>query len=141
MADSVPRVSLILRKGNNKFEKSGKSLNVSRDEKKEILYKLAQEIFTVKAYPEKHEFESDAAELINKYTCLKEPGGGTGYAEWTTSIKYKMRNYRSKLCQARCNEVGINSRLRSEEGDDHGVNRRRRDDDDRDSGPEGTTFP
>ncbi len=80
--------------------------------------------------PWKHEFDSVAAELVNKHPCLKEPGGGTGYAGWTTSIKYKMGNYRSKLRQAGCNEVGVNRRSRREEVDDHGVNRRRRDDDD-----------
>ncbi len=130
-------VELILRKGNDTFEISGKGLHVTRDVKKEILDKLAQEIFSVKAYPEKHEFDSVAAELVNKHPCLKEPGGGTGYAGWTTSIKYKMGNYRSKLRQAGCNEVGVNRRSRREEVDDHGVNRRRRDDDDGDGGPEG----
>lgn len=133
-------VELILRKGNDTFEISGKGLHVTRDVKKEILDKLAQEIFSVKAYPEKHEFDSVAAELVNKHPCLKEPGGGTGYAGWTTSIKYKMGNYRSKLRQAGCNEVGVNRRSRREESDDHGVNRRRRDDDDGDAGPEGRFF-
>ncbi|XP_036006788.1 uncharacterized protein LOC105920388 [Fundulus heteroclitus] len=122
-------VELILRKGNETFEISGKSLHVTRDVKTEILDKLAQEIFTVKAYPDKHEFESVAAELVNKHPCLKEPGGGTGYAGWTISIKYKMGNYRTKLRQAGCNEVGVNRRTRREVVDDHGVNRRRRDDD------------
>lgn len=121
-------VELILRKGNDTFEISGKGLLVTRDVKKEILDKLAQEIFSVKAYPEKHEFDSVAVELVKKHPCLKEPGGGTGYAGWTTSIKYKMGNYRSKLRQAGCNEVGVNRRSRREEADDHGVNRRRRDD-------------
>ncbi|KAK0130961.1 Sterile alpha motif domain-containing protein 3 [Merluccius polli] len=127
-------VELILRKGNDMFERTGKSLQVTRDVKKEILDKLAQDIFAVKAYPETHEYESVAAELVNKHPCLKDPGGGTGYAGWTTSIKYKIGNYRSKLRQAGCNEVGVNRRIRTEEEDDHGANRRRRDDGD--GGPE-----
>ncbi|KAK0151160.1 Sterile alpha motif domain-containing protein 3 [Merluccius polli] len=109
-------VELILRKGNDMFERTGKN------------------IFAVKAYPETHEYESVAAELVNKHPCLKDPGGGTGYAGWTTSIKYKIGNYRSKLRQAGCNEVGVNRRIRTEEEDDHGANRRRRDDGD--GGPE-----
>ena len=127
-------VDLILRRGNATFEVLGKGLHVTRDVKKEILDKLAQEIFNVKAYPDKHEFESVAAELVNKYPCLKEPGSGTGYAGWTTSIKFKMGNYRSKLRQAGCNEVGVNKKSRREEGCDHGKRRR---DDDGDGGPEG----
>ncbi len=38
-------VELILRKGNDTFEISGKGLHVTRDVKKEILDKLAQEYF------------------------------------------------------------------------------------------------
>ncbi|KAI4893513.1 hypothetical protein NFI96_020875 [Prochilodus magdalenae] len=71
----------------------------------EILDKLAQEVFALKVYPEKYEIESVASELVSKHPCLKEPGGGTGYDDWTTSIKYKLGNYRSKLHQAGCNKV------------------------------------
>ncbi|KAL2083749.1 hypothetical protein ACEWY4_021522 [Coilia grayii] len=114
-------VELILRKGNETFEKMGMTLPVTRDVKIEILEKLAQEIFAVKAYPEKHEYESVAAELVKKHPCLKEPGGGTGYAGWTTSIKFKIGNYRSKLRQAGCNEVSVNRRTRRDGEEDHGL--------------------
>ncbi|CAM4549278.1 hypothetical protein PO909_003650 [Leuciscus waleckii] len=63
-------VELILRKGNDTFEILGKGLHVTRDVKKEILDKLAQEIFSVKAYPEKHEFDSVAAELVNEHPWI-----------------------------------------------------------------------
>lgn len=105
-------VELKLCKGNEVYAKDGKGLQVTRDMKMEILDKLAQRIFAVKAYPDK--CESVASEL-NKYPCLKEPGTGSGYAGWTTSIKYKLGNFRSKLCQAGCNEVNVNKRGR---GDD-----------------------
>ena len=105
-------VELKLRKGNDIFEKTGTGLSVTRDMKMEILDKLAQDIFALKAYPEKYEIESVASELVSKHPCLKEPGGGTGYDGWTTSIKYKLGNYRSKLRQAGCNEVSVNRKGR-----------------------------
>ncbi|TDG99317.1 hypothetical protein EPR50_G00209730 [Perca flavescens] len=85
----------------------------------EILDKLAQEIFALKAYPEKYQIVSVASELVNKHPCLKEPGSGTGYDGWTTSIKYKLGNYRSKLRKAGCNEVSVNrKRGRDDEVDE-----------------------
>lgn len=114
-------VELKLRKGNDVYEKTGKSLSVTRDMKMEILDKLAQDIFALKAYPDKHQIESVASELVSTHPCLKEPGGGTGYDGWTTSIKYKLGNYRSKLRQAGCNEVSVNRKR----GRDEDVTERR----------------
>ncbi|XP_035863592.1 uncharacterized protein LOC116045721 [Sander lucioperca] len=112
-------VELKLRKGNDIYEKTGQGLSVTRDMKMEILDKLAQEIFALKAYPEKYQIVSVASELVNKHPCLKEPGSGTGYDGWTTSIKYKLGNYRSKLRQAGCNEVSVNrKRGRDDEVDE-----------------------
>ena len=111
-------VELKLRKGNDIFEKTGTGLSVPRDMKMEILDKLAQDIFALKAYPKKYEIESVASELVSKHPCLKEPGGGTGYDGWTTSIKYKIGNYRSKLRQAGCNEVSVNRKGRRDDVDD-----------------------
>ncbi|KAL7863317.1 hypothetical protein SRHO_G00123010 [Serrasalmus rhombeus] len=88
--------------------------------KMEILDKLAQEIFALKAYPEKYEMESVASELVRKHPCLKEPGCGTGYDGWTTSIRYKLGNYRSKLRQAGCNEVVVNRKRGRDENVDGG---------------------
>ncbi|KAG9277981.1 hypothetical protein AMEX_G5761 [Astyanax mexicanus] len=111
-------VELKLRKGNDVHEKTGTGLSVTRDVKMEILDKLAQEIFALKAYPEKYEMESVALELVRKHPCLKEPGCGTGYDGWTTSIKYKLGNYRSKLRQAGCNEVSVNKKREGDENVD-----------------------
>uniref|UniRef100_A0A8D0CNF9 Uncharacterized protein n=1 Tax=Sander lucioperca TaxID=283035 RepID=A0A8D0CNF9_SANLU len=112
-------VELKLRKGNDIYEKTGQGLSVTRDMKMEILDKLAQEIFALKAYLEKYQMVSVASELVNKHPCLKEPGSGTGYDGWTTSIKYKLGNYRSKLRQAGCNEVSVNrKRGRDDEVDE-----------------------
>ncbi|XP_026003469.1 uncharacterized protein LOC113009410 [Astatotilapia calliptera] len=88
----------------------------------EILDKLAQEMFAIKAYPDKNEITSVAQELVSKHPCLKEPGNGTGYDGWATSIKFKLGNYRSKLSKAGCSEVAVNRKRRGEE-DDSGSNR------------------
>lgn len=115
-------VALKLRKGNEVYEKAGANLSVTRDIKMEILDKLAQEMFAIKAYPDKNEITSVAQELVSKHPCLKEPGNGTGYDGWATSIKFKLGNYRSKLSQAGCSEVAVNRKRRGEE-DDSGSNR------------------
>ena len=103
-------VELKLSKANDTHKKTKKGLEVTRDMKMEILDKIAQAIFEIKSYPEKDELESVAAVLIQKYPCLKEPFGVTGYEGWKTSIKYKLGNYRSKLRQAGCNEVNVNKK-------------------------------
>ncbi|KAL3971564.1 hypothetical protein ACER0C_027083 [Sarotherodon galilaeus] len=115
-------VELKLRKSNEVYEKAGANLSVTRDIKMEILDKLAQEMFAIKAYPDKNEITSVAQELVSKHPCLKEPGNGTGYDGWATSIKFKLGNYRSKLSQAGCSEVAVNRKRRGEE-DDSGSNR------------------
>ncbi|XP_039464970.1 uncharacterized protein LOC120438621 isoform X2 [Oreochromis aureus] len=115
-------VELKLRKGNEVYEKAGANLSVTRNIKMEILDKLAQEMFAIKAYPDKNEITSVAQELVSKHPCLKEPGNGTGYDGWATSIKFKLGNYRSKLSEAGCSEVAVNRKRRGEE-DDSGTNR------------------
>ncbi|KAK7895675.1 hypothetical protein WMY93_021000 [Mugilogobius chulae] len=91
-------VELKLAKANEVYEKTGAGLDVTRGIKMEILDKLAQQIFTFKAYPEKNEIASVASELVVKFPCLKEPGGGTGYAGWDASIKFKLANYQRERC-------------------------------------------
>ncbi len=107
-------VELKLSKANEIYEKSKKSLEVTRDMKMEILDKISQAIFEIKSYPERDELESVAAVLVLKYPCLKEPDGITGYEGWKTSIRYKLGNYRSKLRQAGCNQVNLNMKKKRE---------------------------
>lgn len=59
---------------------------MSRDMKIEILDKIAQSAFDIKAYLDHCELESIASALILKYPCLKEPGKGKGYEGWLVSI-------------------------------------------------------
>lgn len=59
---SIPKfshdVELKLCKANVTYEKSKKGLAVTRDMKMEILDKIAEAVFEIKAYPEKDEVES-----------------------------------------------------------------------------------
>ena len=109
-------VELKLRKGNEAHEKTQIGIDVSRDMKNEILDKIAQSAFDIKAYPEHGELESIASALILKYPCLKEPGKGKGYEGWLVSIRNKLNNYRAKLREAGCSEVSVN-RKRKADGD------------------------
>lgn len=101
------------------YEKSKKGLAVTRDMKMEILDKIAEAVFEIKSYPEKDELESVASALVLNYPCLKEPGGITGYEGWKASIKHKLGNYRSKLCEAGCNEVNVNRKRKGGDEDGH----------------------
>lgn len=110
-------VELKLRAGKEAYEKTTKSINLTRDMKMDILDKIAQAIFEVKAYPDQEQIGSVALALVSKHPCLREPGSGTGYDGWKMSIKYKVGNYRSKLRQAGCIEVGINRKRQRNEDD------------------------
>ncbi|XP_034552510.1 uncharacterized protein LOC117822015 [Notolabrus celidotus] len=93
--------------------------------KMDILDKIAQAVFDVKAYPDQDQIESVASALISTHPCLREPGGGTGFDGWKMNIKYKLGNYRSKLRQAGCNEVSINQKKQSHEDDGAGPSLKR----------------
>ncbi|MEQ2295330.1 hypothetical protein AMECASPLE_013014, partial [Ameca splendens] len=103
---------LRLRQGNDAFETHGKLLALSRDIKSEILDKMAETMFSFKAYPANEDFESAAIDLVEKHPCLKEPGSTSGWYGWKISLKFKMGNYRQKLRDAGCQELKINSEKR-----------------------------
>lgn len=103
---------LRLRQGNEAFESCGKLLALSKDIKSEILEKMAETMFSFKAYPANEDFESAAIGLIEKHPCLKEPGSTSGWYGWKISLKFKMGNYRQKLRDAGCQELKINSEKR-----------------------------
>ncbi|CAL8258811.1 unnamed protein product, partial [Arctogadus glacialis] len=108
-------VEFKLRQGNEVYEKTGKGITVTRNMKMCILEKLADAIFALRAYPDKHQIETVSSELVQKHQCLKEPGSGTGYQGWTISLRYKHGNYRSMLRHAGCNEVSVNRKTGREE--------------------------
>ena len=107
-------VELRLKKANEEYAKTKKSIDeVPRDMSSDILNKICQASFRIKAYPEPHEVESIAVALISKYPCLKEDDG-KGYGGWLVSIRNKFNNYRAKLRDAGCIEVLLNSKRRGD---------------------------
>lgn len=105
-------VELRLKQGNEAFRKDGTLLSIPRDIKIEILEKLAENIYSYKAYPGNEDIESVAAALIEKHPCLKEPSSTSGWYGWKISLKFKMGNYRQKLRDAGCQELKVNSERR-----------------------------
>lgn len=85
----------------------------SRDMKHDILEKLAETMYSFKAYPDDDDFSSVAKSLISKHPSLTEPGPQPGWYGWKNSLKFKMANYRTKLRKAGCDDVMINGGKRS----------------------------
>lgn len=59
-----------------------------------------------------------AEALVKKHPCLKEPGSKETWLAWKNSLIFKMGNYRTKLSQAGCAEVAVNSGKRSKNNPD-----------------------
>ncbi|XP_010772848.1 sterile alpha motif domain-containing protein 3 [Notothenia coriiceps] len=97
-----------LRQANLLYMRDKKYLQVPRYMKHEILEKLAESIYSFKAYPCDEEYLDIATALIQKHPCLAEPGSSNGCNGWKNSVKFKMGNYRTKLRRAGCNDVAIN---------------------------------
>lgn len=103
-----------LQQGDLLYARNGSyHLDVSKDMKHEILQKLADCIYSFKAYPTDEDFTEVAKALINKHPCLREKGSWTGYYGWKNSLKFKMGNYRTKLRKAGCLDVVINGGRKS----------------------------
>ncbi|XP_072571851.1 uncharacterized protein [Paramormyrops kingsleyae] len=107
---------LQLERANTAFGKNGALFNPDVKLKSTILDSLAQKIIEYKVYPSDADFENVAEALVSKHPCLREPGSVSGHSGWKASLKYKLGNYRSKLRQIGCPEVGINSLKRKPEG-------------------------
>ncbi|KAK0136717.1 Sterile alpha motif domain-containing protein 3 [Merluccius polli] len=97
-----------LRQADLSFMKDRIPITPSRDMKHDILEKLAETMYSFKAYPNDDDFSSVAKSLISKHPSLTEPGPQPGWYGWKNSIKFKMANYRTKLRKAGCDDVMIN---------------------------------
>ncbi|KAL2082779.1 hypothetical protein ACEWY4_022597 [Coilia grayii] len=106
-------VELRLKKANEDLQENGTALIVPRDMKMNILEKLAETVYSYKAYPKDSEIEKVASALVEKHPCLKAPGSDTtGCEAWKISLKFKMANYRQKLRNAGCSEMVVNTHSR-----------------------------
>ncbi|XP_039627313.1 uncharacterized protein LOC120540542 [Polypterus senegalus] len=112
-------VELKLREGNAEFEKTGRPLKLTRDQKHDILDKLASTIYGFSAYPSGKQIAFVAEALVTKHPCLKEAGSNTGWNGWKNSLLFKMGNYRNKMRRAGCIEVSINAGKRSQNNPDN----------------------
>ncbi|KAK7160651.1 hypothetical protein R3I93_008342 [Phoxinus phoxinus] len=106
-------VELRLKKANEDLQENGTALIVPRDMKMNILDKLAETVYSFKAYPKDSEIEKVASALVEKHPSLKDPGSDTtGCEAWKISLKFKMANYRQKLRNAGCSEMVVNTHSR-----------------------------
>ncbi|XP_076849675.1 sterile alpha motif domain-containing protein 3-like [Brachyhypopomus gauderio] len=97
-----------LRQGNLLYFRDGVCLKVTKELKHDILEKLAETMYSFKAYPAKEEFEAVAKALIQAHPCLKEQGSSSGCDAWKNSLKFKMGNYRTKMRQLGRLDVSVN---------------------------------
>ncbi|XP_040907990.1 uncharacterized protein LOC121191012 [Toxotes jaculatrix] len=106
-------VAYRLRQADLLFMKDRVPWTPSRDMKHDILEKLAETMYSFKAYPDDDDFSRVAKALISKHPSLTEPGPQPGWYGWKNSLKFKMANYRTKLRKAGCDDVLINGGKRS----------------------------
>lgn len=97
-----------LRQGNLLYLRDGTYLKVTKELKHDILEKLAETMYTFKAYPEKDDFEAVAKALVQTHPCLQESGSSSGWIGWKNSLKFKMGNYRTKMRQIGRVDVTVN---------------------------------
>ncbi|XP_061770717.1 uncharacterized protein LOC133561440 [Nerophis ophidion] len=98
-----------LRQGNLLYMRDGTYLKVTKELKHNILEKLAEIIYTFDAYPTKEDLAAVAKALIETHLCLQEPGSPSGCGGWRNSLKFKVGNYRAKMCKPGRLDVTVNS--------------------------------
>ncbi|XP_042629274.1 sterile alpha motif domain-containing protein 3-like [Cyprinus carpio] len=102
-------VEFRLRQTNLIYLKDGTHIKVTKELKHDILQKLAETIYSCKAYPTTEDLRAVAKALVNTHPCLQEPGSPSGYCGWTNSLKDKMGNYRSKMRSLGHTDVMVNA--------------------------------
>ena len=93
----------MLEAGNQAYEKDGTLLNNPKVTSS-LLERLAETIFSYRAYPTGLQVLAVVEALVEKYPCLKEPGSFSGLYGWQQRIKYKLGNYWDKL---RCRQLAF----------------------------------
>ncbi|XP_072561790.1 uncharacterized protein [Paramormyrops kingsleyae] len=111
-------VEHVLEEGNIAYDRSGKTLKLSRAQKHNILESMASVIHGFKPYPSDRDVGMAAEALVKAHPSLKEPGSENGWYGWKISLKFKMGNYRTKLARSGCLEVSVNTGRRSKNNPD-----------------------
>lgn len=111
-------VEFLLNDVNATYDRTGKSLKLSKGQKHNILETLAAKMNSFTAYPDDMQVSMVAEALVTKHPCLKEPGSQTWWYGWNNSLKFKMGYFHTKLCRAGFHEVAVNSGKRSRNNPD-----------------------
>ncbi|KAL1273015.1 hypothetical protein QQF64_028877 [Cirrhinus molitorella] len=98
-----------LRQANLVYLRDGTLLKLNKELKHDILHKLAEHMYSFKAYPTSSEICDVAKALVEAHPCLRESGSPSGYSGWTQSLKDKMCNYRSKMRNLGHTDVMVNA--------------------------------
>ncbi|XP_039892718.1 uncharacterized protein LOC120736559 [Simochromis diagramma] len=98
-----------LRQGNLTYLRDATYLKISKDLKHCILDRLAEAIYSYKAYPEDKDIDDVAKALVAEHPCLKERGSSSGYQGWKNSLKFKMGNYRNDMRKLGHPDVTVNA--------------------------------
>ena len=97
----IPKFSVdinhLLLQGDRAYERDGTLLTLSRDMKHDILQRVAETIYSFKAYPDPDEYISVAKALVANHPCLSERHYDEPWLGWVTYLKTKMNNFRTKL--------------------------------------------
>lgn len=98
-----------LRQADLIYMRDGTLLKLTKELKHDILQKLAENIYSFKAYPTSSDIRDVAKALVEAHPCLQESGSPSGYCGWTHSLKDKMGNYRSKMRNLGHTDVMVNA--------------------------------
>jgi len=99
-----------LEKGNAEYTKSKERLTPSSKMLSDILEKLAEKIYSYKAYPNDADLSEVAEALTRKHPCLRQPDSFNESYGWKLRLKQKMSNYRTQLkSHGLASEVMVNS--------------------------------
>lgn len=99
-----------LEKGNVEYMKSKERLTPSSKMLSDILEKLAEKIYSYKAYPNDADVSEVAEALTQKHPCLRQPDSFNESYGWKLRLKQKMSNYRTQLkSHGLASEVMVNS--------------------------------
>ena len=113
----IPKFSVdvnhLLLQANRAYEREGTLLTLTRDMKHDILHRLAETIYSFKAYPNEEEYISVAKALVANHPCLSERHYDVPWQGWVTYLKTKMNNFRSKLRKTGMEDVLVNAGKRS----------------------------
>ncbi|MED6285871.1 hypothetical protein CHARACLAT_033608, partial [Characodon lateralis] len=108
----IPKLSVDveyrLRQANLLHLRDGTHLIPSKELKHDILERVAETMYALKAYPTNSEIEAVASALGRIHPCLKEQGSASGWSGWKNSLKFKMGNYRTKMRRLGHCDVTVN---------------------------------